>query len=92
MPRASSRPCGAGAAGREEDGEDGEDGIGIIAFSPLGQGMLTDRYLGGIPENSRAAKDGFLKKDFISDENMARVKALNEIYGGTRNPRTGEVI
>jgi L-glyceraldehyde 3-phosphate reductase len=56
-----------------------EHGMGIIAFSPLGQGMLTDRYLGGIPEDSRAAKDQFLKKDFISEENMARVRALNEI-------------
>ena len=48
-------------------------GLGIIAFSPLGQGMLTDRYLGGIPEDSRAAKDFYLKKDFINEENMARV-------------------
>jgi L-glyceraldehyde 3-phosphate reductase len=55
------------------------DGLGIIAFSPLGQGMLTDRYLGGIPEGSRAAQDHFLKRDFISEENMARVRALNEI-------------
>src|SRR3954467_12324556 len=53
------------------------EGLGIIAFSPLGQGMLTDRYLGGIPEDSRAAQDHFLKRDFISDENMARVRALN---------------
>src|SRR5829696_5399558 len=56
-----------------------QDGLGIIAFSPLGQGMLTDRYLGGIPEDSRAAKDFYLKKDFINEENMARVRALNEI-------------
>src|SRR3954466_3646932 len=55
------------------------EGLGIIAFSPLGQGMLTDRYLRGIPEDSRAARDQFLKRDFISDENMARVRALNEI-------------
>jgi L-glyceraldehyde 3-phosphate reductase len=55
------------------------NGLGIIAFSPLAQGMLTDRYLGGIPEDSRAAKDHFLKRDFISDENMARIRALNEI-------------
>ena len=41
--------------------------------------MLTDRYLGGIPADSRAAQDHFLQKDFISDENMARVQALNEI-------------
>jgi L-glyceraldehyde 3-phosphate reductase len=56
-----------------------QEGIGIIAFSPLGQGMLTDRYLNGIPEDSRAAKDGFLKRDFISEENLARVRSLNEI-------------
>ena len=60
----------------------GEEGMGIIAFSPLGQGMLTDRYLGGIPADSRAAKDFYLKKDFISDENMERVRALNEIAQG----------
>jgi L-glyceraldehyde 3-phosphate reductase len=57
----------------------GRDGLGIIAFSPLGQGMLTDRYLGGIPEDSRAAQDHFLKQDFINEENMARVRGLNEI-------------
>jgi L-glyceraldehyde 3-phosphate reductase len=57
----------------------GEEGVGIIAFSPLGQGMLTDRYLDGIPEDSRAAKDFYLKKDFINEENMARVKALNDV-------------
>jgi L-glyceraldehyde 3-phosphate reductase len=57
----------------------GEEGLGIIAFSPLGQGMLTDRYLDGIPEDSRAAKDGFLKRDFINEENLARVRGLNEI-------------
>src|SRR3954469_24805709 len=59
----------------------GEEGVGIIAFSPLGQGMLTDRYLEGIPADSRAAKDFYLKKDFINEENMARVRALNEIAG-----------
>ena len=57
----------------------GELGLGIIAFSPLGQGMLTDRYLNGVPADSRAAKDGFLKRDFINDENMARIRGLNEI-------------
>jgi L-glyceraldehyde 3-phosphate reductase len=60
----------------------GEEGVGIIAFSPLGPGMLTDRYLDGIPEDSRAAKDFYLKKDFINEDNMARVKALNEIAKG----------
>jgi L-glyceraldehyde 3-phosphate reductase len=57
----------------------GELGLGIIAFSPLGQGMLTDRYLNGIPEDSRAAKDGFLKREFINDDNLARIRGLNEI-------------
>ncbi len=55
------------------------EGVGVIAFSPLGQGMLTDRYLDGIPEDSRAARDHFLKRDFVNEENMARVRALNEI-------------
>src|SRR5919197_2136283 len=41
------------------------EGVGRIAFSPLAQGMLTDKYLGGIPEGSRAAKDGFLRRDFL---------------------------
>ncbi|HET6549413.1 MAG TPA: L-glyceraldehyde 3-phosphate reductase [Solirubrobacter sp.] len=58
-----------------------EHGLGIIAFSPLGQGLLTDRYLGGVPEDSRAAKDHFLKRDFVNEQNMARVRALNEIAG-----------
>ena len=57
----------------------GELGLGIIAFSPLGQGMLTDRYLNGIPEDSRAAKDFFLKRDFINEDNLARIRGLNEI-------------
>jgi L-glyceraldehyde 3-phosphate reductase len=55
------------------------EGLGVIAFSPLGQGLLTDRYLGGIPEDSRAAKGVFLTPDFINEENMARVRGLNEI-------------
>jgi len=54
----------------------GDEGIGCIVFSPLGQGMLTEKYLGGIPEDSRAAQDGFLKRDFLTDENLAHVRAL----------------
>ena len=57
----------------------GREGVGAIVFSPLGQGMLTDRYLDGIPEDSRAARDGSLSKSMLSDENLARVRALNEI-------------
>lgn len=55
-------------------------GIGSIAFSPLEQGLLTDKYLKGIPEDSRAAKDGrYLKPDQISEEKLSIIKALNEI-------------
>jgi L-glyceraldehyde 3-phosphate reductase len=57
----------------------GREGVGTIVFSPLGQGMLTDRYLDGIPEDSRAARDGSLSKSMLSDENLERVGALNEI-------------
>ena len=57
----------------------GDVGAGSIVFSPIGQGMLTDKYLGGIPEGSRAAQDKSLDRDFLSDENIARVRALNEI-------------
>src|SRR5215210_5136655 len=57
----------------------GDEGIGSIVFSPLGQGMLTEKYLDGIPEDSRAAQDRFLKRDFLSEENLERVRALNAI-------------
>jgi len=54
-------------------------GAGCIAFSPLAQGLLTDRYLNGIPSDSRAATGGALSADSITDERLARVRALNEI-------------
>jgi len=58
----------------------GGKGIGSIAFSPLEQGVLTDKYLRGIPEDSRIAKDGrYLKKEQISDEVIEKVRALNGI-------------
>ena len=57
-----------------------EDGIGSIAFSPLAQGMLTDRYLKGIPADSRAAKPtGFLKTEQVTEERLNQITALNEI-------------
>jgi L-glyceraldehyde 3-phosphate reductase len=59
-----------------------EEGLGAIAFSPLGQGMLTDKYLDGIPADSRAAKGTFFSRDYLSEENLARVRALNEIAAG----------
>ncbi len=57
-----------------------EEGIGCIAFSPLAQGLLTDRYLTGIPEDSRAAKvHGSLKREQVSPDKLAKVQQLNEI-------------
>ena len=55
-------------------------GVGCIAFSPLAQGLLTDKYLNGIPENSRASNpNGHLKEDEVSNEKVEKIKALNEI-------------
>jgi L-glyceraldehyde 3-phosphate reductase len=59
-----------------------EEGIGVIAFSPLAQGMLTGKYLDGIPSDSRAAEDASLSKGFINEENLSRLRALNEIAAG----------
>lgn len=57
-----------------------EEGIGCIAFSPLAQGLLTDKYLGGIPEGSRASKaHGFLKPDHITGDRIAKVQKLNSL-------------
>lgn len=56
-----------------------ESGSGFIAFSPLAQGILTDRYLNGIPEDSRAMQQRFLKTSQISDGLVANVRALNDI-------------
>ncbi len=55
-------------------------GKGIITFSPLAQGLLTDRYLNGIPQDSRIRTDGrFLKEEILTEEKLSRIKALNEI-------------
>ncbi|WP_454049093.1 aldo/keto reductase [Cellulomonas sp. Marseille-Q8402] len=51
-------------------------GLGVVAFSPLAQGMLTRKYLGGVPADSRAARGGPLRSEYLSDENLARVRAL----------------
>ena len=57
-----------------------ENGVGCIPFSPLAQGLLTDKYLKGIPEGSRAAKEhGFLKTTDITDEKLAKIKKLNSL-------------
>lgn len=56
-----------------------EQGVGFIGFSPLAQGLLTNRYLNGIPEDSRMAKDFHLKKNILTDELLQRIRGLNEI-------------
>ena len=57
----------------------GELGIGCIGFSPLAQGMLTDRYLRGIPEGSRASRPSSLSPELLTDEALDKIRALNEI-------------
>lgn len=54
-------------------------GAGIICFSPLAQGMLTNRYLNGIPEDSRAARNHFLQKSSITEEKLGKIRALNTL-------------
>jgi L-glyceraldehyde 3-phosphate reductase len=56
-----------------------EEGVGTIAFSPLAQGLLTNRYLNGIPMDSRAAKGVFLKPEAITSEKLEKIRQLNEI-------------
>ena len=55
------------------------EGAGCIVFSPLAQGVLTDRYLRGIPEGSRASRDGSLSRETLTEETLAKVRGLNEI-------------
>ena len=57
----------------------GELGIGCIAFSPLAQGMLSDKYLKGIPEGSRVTRSNSLSRKFLSEKNIERIRGLNEI-------------
>jgi L-glyceraldehyde 3-phosphate reductase len=56
-----------------------EEGVGCIAFSPLAQGLLTDRYLNGVPEGSRASRHDSLDPSMLSDENLQHVRALNDL-------------
>ena len=56
-----------------------KEGVGGIVFSPLAQGLLTDRYLGGIPEDSRVARNGFLKKEALTPELLAKIARLNAL-------------
>jgi L-glyceraldehyde 3-phosphate reductase len=60
----------------------GELGVGCIGFSPLAQGMLTDRYLQGVPDGSRASRDGSLSPKLLTDAAMEKIRGLNEIARG----------
>jgi L-glyceraldehyde 3-phosphate reductase len=57
----------------------GEEGVGCIVFSPLAQGLLTDRYLEGVPAGSRASRPGSLSREMLSEETLAKVRRLNEL-------------
>jgi L-glyceraldehyde 3-phosphate reductase len=57
----------------------GDEGVGCIVFSPLAQGLLTDRYLGGVPSDSRLATGGAMSQGMLSQENLAKVRALDSL-------------
>jgi L-glyceraldehyde 3-phosphate reductase len=59
-----------------------DEGIGCIVFSPLAQGLLSDRYLNGVPADARAARNDSFRRDMLNEETLARVRALNEIARG----------
>jgi L-glyceraldehyde 3-phosphate reductase len=59
----------------------GEEGMGCIVFSPLAQGLLTDRYLAGVPAGSRASRPGSLSREMLSEETLDKVRRLNELAG-----------
>jgi L-glyceraldehyde 3-phosphate reductase len=56
-----------------------EEGVGCIVFSPLAQGLLTDRYLDGVPAGSRASHPGSLSTEMLTEETLAKIRALNQI-------------
>ncbi|WP_233571716.1 aldo/keto reductase [Cellulomonas triticagri] len=60
----------------------GDAGLGVVAFSPLAQGMLTRKYLGGVPADSRAARGGPLRAEYLSEENLDRIRALDAVASG----------
>ena len=57
----------------------GKEGVGCIVFSPLAQGLLTDRYISGVPAGSRASRGESFSTELLSEENLARVRALNQV-------------
>ena len=58
------------------------EGMGCIGFSPLAQGMLTDRYLGGVPAGSRASEGSSLSADWLTEENLGKIRSLNDLAAG----------
>ena len=58
------------------------EGVGCIAFSPLAQGLLTDKYLGGVPDDSRVRRGLHFSQELITPENLQRARALHEIASG----------
>jgi L-glyceraldehyde 3-phosphate reductase len=58
------------------------EGVGCIAFSVLAQGLLSDRYLNGVPPGSRASREGSLGHEMLNDANLSRIQALNDIARG----------
>src|SRR5699024_8738363 len=65
-----------------------DEGLGVICFSPLAQGLLTDKYLGGVPADSRAGKSTPSFRDgFLSEDNLARIRSLNDIAGARGQSR-----
>jgi L-glyceraldehyde 3-phosphate reductase len=62
----------------------GDEGAGCIVFSPLAQGMLTDKYLGGVPADSRAARGGSLSQDMLTSESLDHIRALNDVASARR--------
>jgi L-glyceraldehyde 3-phosphate reductase len=54
-------------------------GVGVIGFSPLAQGLLTTKYLGGLPDEARAQKDGSFRRSFLNEETLAKVRALDKV-------------
>ena len=67
-----------------------EEGVGFISFSPLAQGLLTDRYLNGVPADSRMSKGKFLKEDMLTPELLAKLKKYNEV-AASRNETLAEM-
>jgi len=60
----------------------GDTGLGVIAFSPLAQGMLTDKYLNGVPAGSRASQGKSLSTDLLTEKNLTHIRALNDLAAG----------